>query len=395
MNAFIAQQKLNLGKNKCVKVHVGNKCAECENLYVHDEIMKESHQVKYLGDVIHKDGRPRATIVERINRGWAICGQIFGLLKEIPIGNLRVQIGLELRQAWLLNGMLFNSEVWYGLKDSDIASFVEIDQYLIRGLLKAHAKTPLEHLYLETGTLPVKYIIITRRLIYLKEILDIPHTEIIKKVYRCQQANPDPGDWCQSIEKDLKDININITEETIENMSTLDYKKLIKTRARNAAFVELDILKESHNKVELNQYDGLICPQGYLTSSTITNTHCYILFALRSHSVRGIKENFKNMFPQNTLCLCERFSDTQQHLLHCKVLQDICPMKEQVYYNYIYGTTQQQEDIAKVFELYLGIRDELLGDTGQQSLPGIYTGPQRGQARTQRTSTCTSTSGIQ
>ena len=228
VNSFIAQKKLTLGQNKCVKVHIGNKCAECDNLYVHDEVMKESQQVKYLGDIIHSDGRPRATIVERINRGWAICGQIFGLLKDIPIGNLRVQIGLELRQAWLLNGILFNSEIWYGLKDSDIASFVQIDQYLIRGLLNAHSKTPLEHLYLETGTLPVKYIIISRRLIYLKEILDRPETEIIKKVYRCQQANPDPGDWCQSIEQDLKDINLNMTEENIENMSAINYKKLVR-----------------------------------------------------------------------------------------------------------------------------------------------------------------------
>ena len=63
------------------------------------------------------------------------------------------------------------------MKDTDIASFVIIDQYLIRGLLYSHAKTPLEHLYLEIGALPVKYIIISRRLIYLKEIIDRPNVK--------------------------------------------------------------------------------------------------------------------------------------------------------------------------------------------------------------------------
>ena len=63
--------------------------------------MKEAHEVKYLGDVLNENGNPKATITERV-----ICGQIFALLRDIPIGNLKVQIGLELQQAWLVNGIL-------------------------------------------------------------------------------------------------------------------------------------------------------------------------------------------------------------------------------------------------------------------------------------------------
>ena len=119
-------------------------------------------------------------------------------------------------------------------------------------------------------------------------------------------------------------------------------------------------------------------PQGYLTNGSITNVQCSILFALRSHSLRGVKENFKNMYSQNSLCpICERFSDSQDHILQCKVLQDICPLEEQVEYNSIYCTTHEQEELVKVYEKYLGLRDELLEDTAQQSLPGLYTGPQR------------------
>ena len=70
-------------------------------------------------------------------------------------------------------------------------------------------------------------------------------------------------------------------------------------------------------------------------------------------------------------------------------------MKDQFDYNYIHGTTQQQEYIAKVYEIYLGIRYELLGETAQQSLPGLYTGPQQRQTRTKRTGTSCGNSGIQ
>ena len=52
--------------------------------------MKEAHEIKYLGDMLHENGKPKATILQRVNRGYAIVGQIFALLKDLPIGNLRI-----------------------------------------------------------------------------------------------------------------------------------------------------------------------------------------------------------------------------------------------------------------------------------------------------------------
>ena len=194
VNAFIEQKKLRLGQKKCFKIHVGNKCNECTLLFVHEERMNEAQDIKYLGDILHENGKPKATILQRVNRGYAIVGQIFALLKDLPIGNLRILIGLELRQAWLINGTLFNSEVWHNVADSDIAHFVDIDKYLLRGLVKAHAKVPIEHLYLETASVPIEYIISARRLIYLQTILQRPDEELIKQIYVHQKANPSPGD---------------------------------------------------------------------------------------------------------------------------------------------------------------------------------------------------------
>ena len=96
VNAFFVQKKLTLGQNQCVKVHIGKKCKDGDKLLINDKVMKESHQVKYLGDVFHEDGRPRTTILERVNRGWAIYGQIFGFPNDTPIGDMRVKIGIEL-----------------------------------------------------------------------------------------------------------------------------------------------------------------------------------------------------------------------------------------------------------------------------------------------------------
>ena len=170
--SFIEQKKLTLGHDKCLKVHIGKKCNNCDKLYVQEKVMKEAQQVKYLGDIVHENGKSKATIVERVNRAYGICAQIFSLLNDIPLGSFRVRIGLELRQSWLINGILFNSEVWHSLSESDIGQSVEVDKYLLKGLLSAHDKTPVEHLYLETAALPIDFILTSRRLIYLKQILD-------------------------------------------------------------------------------------------------------------------------------------------------------------------------------------------------------------------------------
>ena len=42
-----------------------------KEMCVHDKEMNKSHKVKYLGDIIHESGKPQATIVQRVNRGYA------------------------------------------------------------------------------------------------------------------------------------------------------------------------------------------------------------------------------------------------------------------------------------------------------------------------------------
>lgn len=229
-----------------------------------------------------------------------------------------------MRQAWLINGTLFNSEVWHNVVDSDIAHFVDIDKYLLRGLVKAHAKVPIEHLYLETASVPIEYIISARRLIYLQTILQRPDEELIKQIYVHQKANPSPGDWCYLLEKDFQLIGEQISEDNIKAMAPSDYKKYVKSKIRSSAFQYLEGLKSNHSKVRDNQYTDLQKPQQYLTSKLFTNDQCFLIFALKSKTLRGVKTNTKSLYQENYLCpLCERYPDTQEHIGLCRVLRDI------------------------------------------------------------------------
>ena len=58
-----------------------------------------------------------------------------------------------------INGIVTNAEVWYGASDTLIEDLEEVDELLLRKILNGHSKTPKEALYLETGVVPIRYII--------------------------------------------------------------------------------------------------------------------------------------------------------------------------------------------------------------------------------------------
>ena len=123
-------------------------------------------------------------------------------------------------------------------------------------------------------------------------------------------------------------------------------------------------------------------PQGYIVDKNITNTQVSLLCALRSHSIRGIRTNFSQLYSHNTLCpVCERSIDTQEHTIQCQVLLDILPLTQDISFDDLQGPTQSQIEFVRVYEQYLTLRDEILEDTDTQpSLPVLYTGPKRHQA---------------
>ena len=100
-----------------------------------------------------------------------IISEILSILREVPLGKHELAAGLQLREAMFINGILTNSEVWYAIKNEEIQRLQEADEYLLRKLLKAHSKTAKECLYLETGTIPIKYVVMSRRLNYFYHII--------------------------------------------------------------------------------------------------------------------------------------------------------------------------------------------------------------------------------
>ena len=368
INSFIELKKLTLSSKKCSKIHVGKVSASCPELKVHEMKMKNSEKEKYLGDQLSSSAKIKETIDERVAKGYGVVSEILAILDEIPLGKYKLEIGLKLRQAMLLNGVLYNSEAWHAVKKDDIKPLERVDECLLRSLLQSHPKTPIEFLYLETGSISISHIIASRRMMYLRTILCREDEELTKRIYREQEKNTTKGDFAELVKDNFKKYKIQYDEASIVSMKYEQYKDIIKKKVKETAFNELKTKQESHSKVNKIVYNSLV-KQPYLVSPIFTNEDVEVLVNLRSHTTRGIRTNFKQLYKNDLSCplVCwpadgTHVQDSQQHLLVCEKLElnKSTVATEKIVIDDIYGTVNQQKAVATAIKELLSERNRLL-----------------------------------
>ena len=353
--------------------------------------MKSSDKEKYLGDYINTAGSTKDTLAARISRGNAIYAEMKSLLNEIPLGTKRTEIGLALREAWFLNGCLFNSEVWCNSSPQDMQKLETIDNKILRHILGAHEKAPVEFLHLETGTLNILSVISVRRMCYLQNILKRHDSELVKRVYNELKDSSVKGDWYSLVKQDFEFINEIIDEERIKENSENQHKREIKEKVRKQTFKLFNEQKEKHSKVKDIVYSDLIKAQSYLCSAKLSNKQTAMLVNLRSRCVRGFKKNFSTAFTGNLMCpLCQQTEDTQEHALSCHIIEEHRNQSDKlvssnVRYNNIYGTVEEQLNIANVFLSAVHTRERLL-EQQEPADQGIMLDPPTGDIYTMYTS---------
>ena len=110
---------------------------------------------------------------------------------------------------------------------------------------------------LELGLLPVRFIIMLRRIRYVQHILKQRIKNTLKYQFLTDQVqNPKICDWFSKV-KDLELLEIDLNIAEIEVLSTEKYKELCKTKVKKLAFLYLITKKNSHEKVRDIKYESL------------------------------------------------------------------------------------------------------------------------------------------
>ena len=281
---------------------------------------------------------------------------------------------LMFRQAMLVNGVLFNSKAWHNVSMNDLLLLEKVDEALLRGLVNGHAKIPLEALFLETSSIPIRFIVSSRRLMYLHSILQKSPEELVRKVYEAQKVDTIPGDFCELIAEDKDVMGINMSDLEIRSMSKLKFKKIIKNKTKEAAFRYLLSLKEGHSKLDGLEYSNFE-RASYSNSPLFSSEDVRLLLGLRTRTVNGIRNDFRGMYPDNKCPLKCGEVDTLQHILECSVLKlhhtnSMLSHGDITYQDIFSSNIVRQKQVTEIYRQLLDVRMNLL-----DSQPVAVTGP--------------------
>ncbi len=278
------------------------------------------------------------------------------ILNNVSLGFYYFEIASVLRVSLMINGILFNSETWYGVTSNQIMELEKVDKLLLRKVFNTPFSTPTESLYLELGVIPLKFILKGRRLLFLHYILNLDDDELLAQFFRAQWNNPGKNDWTDTVQTDIVDLQINMSIEEIQQCPRSTFKLHVNEKCRELAFKSLIDAKNCHSKLANLSYDKLEM-QSYLRDGVLNCKEARLLFSFRTRMV-DVGCNFKNK--ASLLCpLCSVASDDQQHLLLCtKIHNAMVPV---VSYNDIFGTdTYKMKVVLEELKKALSIREELL-----------------------------------
>ena len=211
---------------KCHKMHIG--CNDnidfCPQLKTHGEVMIKTDSDSYLGDIIESTGKNTKNINARCGRGWGIITNITTILREVCLGQFYYTVALILRESLLFSSMLLNSETWTNVTAAEVNQLEKIDKALIKKILSCPAKTTVCFLFLETAALPIKNVLMGKRIMFLHCLLNLPETDLTSRVFHAQAENPIKNDWV--LQKDTKSKMRNLNYESFNIQPYLVSDKL-------------------------------------------------------------------------------------------------------------------------------------------------------------------------
>ena len=235
------------------------------------------------------------------------------------------------------------------------------DEQLLRRILEAPVSTPKCMLYLDSGCKPIRFVCMSRRLLFLHYILNEDDQSLIYKFYRAQESKSNSNDWCRTVQENLEFLEIMLTSDQIKMCSKQQFKTLVNSSIEEKCLNYLNKEKEKLSKVGHVSHSELKL-QNYLQPNKCNNNIAKFTFLLRSRMLE-VGSNFKNKFENNFCPICEdkTTKDSQQHMMICPLLMKNQISKNILRYDSLFeDCVEKQLEVAKLIETNYRKRKEIL-----------------------------------
>ena len=206
---------------------------------------------------------------------------------------------------------------------TEIDNLERIDERFLRKIFAAPSTTPKVCLYLESGQLPLRFVLISRRLSFLKYILHEPEDSLIRRFFEAQVQNPIKNDRASQVKIDLEQINMNMTIDDVVTAPTYVFKKTLKEKVKVAAFKYLTEIKVTKSKAKDLSYDCLSLQKYLSSNNSMTIAEKQFVFNARSNML-DLKSNYKQGKSDLSCGACNTSEESQLHIMQCEALEDSC-----------------------------------------------------------------------
>ena len=313
MNAFInvktAEKGLQFGVKKCTTMLVGKQLENVLNspLYVdkwtvehQDNLvtgdtdlvetfagqveMAVTKEQKYLGFILSSSGDNMANIGMLKRKSIGTIKRIFTKLNSMNLKDYYFEVGMIFLNVMLRSSILYASETYYKLKETELRQIERIEENYMRQLLKTSRGCPISQIYLELGQIPARFDIFKLRLYFLKDILNQEEDSLMFKFLQLQIQNPSKGDWASSCKENLKDLDLELSFDEIKTMPTTKYKRLVSAKLKPLAFTYL--MSRRGEKGKEIQYKEIEMAEYLLPNNSLNIENKRTIFSIRNRMVQ-------------------------------------------------------------------------------------------------------------
>ena len=126
-------------------------------------------------------------------------------------------------------------------------------------------------LYLELGVMPLRFIMMFKRVLFLHYIVNQSESSLLYRFFLSQFNAPCKGDWSLTVKDDMISLKLdNYFLDDLKLVSKNQFRKIASDRIRVMALEYLNNIKEKQSKIKNITYKTLKMQQ-YLQSSKINS----------------------------------------------------------------------------------------------------------------------------
>ena len=130
----------------------------------------------------------------------------------------------------MLNGILYNLETLFNVKQKHIDTLEKCDKYFWQALFCTPKSAPIEGYFIECSAMPIRFILMGKRIMFLWALLNKSEEELVKRVFSVQIEMSSENSWIENVKSDLLRLKIELSFDEIASLSKSQFKDIAQPR---------------------------------------------------------------------------------------------------------------------------------------------------------------------